>query len=42
MFLFSEGHLVDFSPVELVKLVRALFSDSELRARNINRILQGT
>jgi hypothetical protein len=41
MFLFQGGHLVDFSPQELVKLVRALFSDSPLRDNNIRKILQG-
>merc|ERR1711939_1136469 len=38
MFLFNEGHLVDFSASELSKLVRALFADSPLRRKNLESI----
>ncbi|GAA5851143.1 hypothetical protein JCM8547_004143 [Rhodosporidiobolus lusitaniae] len=41
LFLFDHGHLVDFSPQEIVKLIRALFSDSPLRNRNIEKVLKG-
>ncbi|GAA6011922.1 hypothetical protein JCM10207_003430 [Rhodosporidiobolus poonsookiae] len=41
LFLFDHGHLVDFSPQEIVKLIRALFSDSPLRNRNIEKVLRG-
>lgn len=41
MFLFNEGHLVDFSSTELTKLVRALFSESQLRTRNLETIARG-
>ncbi|GAA5945607.1 hypothetical protein JCM1841_003914, partial [Sporobolomyces salmonicolor] len=41
LFLFDHGHLVDFSPQEIVKLIRALFADSPLRNRNIEKVLQG-
>ncbi len=40
-YLFEEGALVDFEIEELVKLVRALFADTPLRANTINRLLQG-
>ncbi|KAI0773308.1 hypothetical protein BD413DRAFT_541034 [Trametes elegans] len=40
-YLFEEGALVDFEINELVKLVRALFADTPLRANTINRLLQG-
>ncbi|KAI0629379.1 hypothetical protein C8Q77DRAFT_1202629 [Trametes polyzona] len=40
-YLFEEGALVDFETEELVKLVRALFADTPLRANTINRLLQG-
>ncbi|GAA99492.1 uncharacterized protein L969DRAFT_47774 [Mixia osmundae IAM 14324] len=39
MFLHQEGHLVDFSKQELVALVRALFSESPTRQKNIEAIL---
>ncbi|KAI9062498.1 hypothetical protein FKP32DRAFT_1666937 [Trametes sanguinea] len=39
-YLFEEGALVDFEIDELVKLVRALFADTPLRANTINRLLQ--
>ncbi|GAA5988600.1 hypothetical protein JCM5350_005762 [Sporobolomyces pararoseus] len=41
LFLFDHGHLVDFSPQEIVRLIRALFSDSPLRNRNVEKILAG-
>lgn len=41
MYLFNEGHLVDFSSTELSKLVRALFADSQLRQRNLETIARG-
>jgi centromere/kinetochore protein ZW10 len=41
MFLFEEGHLVDFSSTELIKLVRALFAESPNRARAIDTIRAG-
>lgn len=41
MFLFNEGHLVDFSSTELTKLVVALFSDSQLRQKNLETIARG-
>ncbi|CDO69756.1 hypothetical protein BN946_scf184766.g1 [Trametes cinnabarina] len=40
-YLFEEGALVDFEIDELVKLVRALFADTPLRASTISRLLQG-
>ncbi|KAH9893391.1 hypothetical protein C8Q73DRAFT_746134 [Cubamyces lactineus] len=40
-YLFEEGALVDFEIDELVKLVRALFADTPLRANTINRLQQG-
>ncbi|BGP32042.1 ribosome bioproteinsis protein ytm1 [Rhodotorula toruloides] len=39
MFLFDHSHLVDFSPQEIVKLIRALFADSPLRNQNIEKII---
>ncbi|KAK4048008.1 ribosome biogenesis protein ytm1 [Microbotryomycetes sp. JL201] len=41
MFLFDDGHLVDFEPSAIAKLVRALFSESPLRQQNLARIMQG-
>lgn len=41
MFLFDNGHLVDFAPAEVAQLVRALFADSPLRARNLEHIMRG-
>ena len=38
LFLFDHGHLVDFTPQEIVRLVRALFADSPLRNRNIEKV----
>ena len=40
-YLFEEGALVDFELDELVKLVRALFADTPLRANTINKFLAG-
>ena len=33
MYLFAEGHLTDFSANELIALIRALFSDTPVRAK---------
>ncbi|PFH51800.1 hypothetical protein AMATHDRAFT_46783 [Amanita thiersii Skay4041] len=38
-YLFEEGALVDFSVDELVRLVRALFADTNLRTNTITKIL---
>lgn len=40
-YLFEEGALVDFEVDELVRLVRALFADTNLRTITINKLLQG-
>lgn len=40
-YLFEVGALVDFSADELVRLVRALFADTNLRTTTINKILAG-
>ena len=40
-YLFEEGGLVDFEIDELVKLVTALFSDTPLRAKTIQRLQRG-
>ncbi|GJE98094.1 hypothetical protein PsYK624_143160 [Phanerochaete sordida] len=40
-YLFDEGALVDFEIGELVRLVRALFADTPLRANTIHRLQQG-
>ena len=40
-YLFEEGALVDFEIEELVKLVKALFADTQLRASTINKLQQG-
>ena len=40
-YLFEVGALVDFSTDELVRLVRALFADTNLRTATINKILAG-
>ncbi|KIY51849.1 hypothetical protein FISHEDRAFT_36158 [Fistulina hepatica ATCC 64428] len=40
-YLFEEGALVDFETDELVRLVRALFADTPLRANTIQTIEQG-
>jgi centromere/kinetochore protein ZW10 len=40
-YLFEEGALVDFTIDELVRLVRALFADTPLRATTISKLLGG-
>lgn len=40
-YLFDEGALVDFEIDELVKLVRALFADTPLRAKTLDKIMGG-
>ncbi|KAK0466988.1 Centromere/kinetochore Zw10-domain-containing protein [Desarmillaria tabescens] len=40
-YLFEEGALVDFEVDELVRLVRALFADTNLRTITVNKLLQG-
>ena len=40
-YLFEEGALVDFEIDELVKLVKALFAETPLRANTINKLQQG-
>ncbi|KAG7445004.1 uncharacterized protein BT62DRAFT_951320 [Guyanagaster necrorhizus] len=40
-YLFEAGALVDFEVDELVRLVRALFADTNLRTITINKLLQG-
>ena len=40
-YLFEEGALVDFDVEELVKLIRALFADTPLRANTINKLMEG-
>jgi len=39
MWMYQEGHLSEFSKQEIVGLIRALFADSHLRAKNIDLIL---
>ncbi|PLW58701.1 hypothetical protein PCANC_00261 [Puccinia coronata f. sp. avenae] len=39
MWMYQEGHLSEFSQQEIVGLIRALFADSHLRAKNIDLIL---
>ncbi|KAK4698605.1 hypothetical protein P7C70_g7668, partial [Phenoliferia sp. Uapishka_3] len=41
LFLFDHRHLVDFSIDEISRLVRALFSDSPVRAKNLEHISRG-
>jgi protein transport protein DSL1/ZW10 len=41
MYLFEERALVDFNVDEIVKLVRALFADTPLRANAINKLTAG-
>lgn len=38
MYLFDEGILVDFSREEVIRLIRALFSESAARQQNIDKI----
>ncbi|KAG1807901.1 hypothetical protein EV424DRAFT_1426650 [Suillus variegatus] len=40
-YLFEEGALVDFGVDELVKLVRALFADTPLRTKTLDKIMGG-
>ncbi|KAL5513152.1 YTM1_2 [Sanghuangporus vaninii] len=40
-YLFDEGALIDFSVDELVRLVRALFADTPLRANTIAKLQRG-
>ncbi|KZV94585.1 hypothetical protein EXIGLDRAFT_645072 [Exidia glandulosa HHB12029] len=40
-YLFDEGALIDFETEELVKLIRALFADTPLRANAITKISAG-
>ncbi|KAG8983078.1 hypothetical protein FRB93_007669 [Tulasnella sp. JGI-2019a] len=40
-YLFDEGALVDFEADELVRMVQALFADTPLRARTIDKISAG-
>lgn len=37
--MHEEGMLSEFSTGEIVNLVRALFSDSPLRSKNIDKLL---
>lgn len=41
MFLFDNRFLLDFTPQELVRLLRALFADSPQRDAAVKRVLQG-
>ncbi|KAF8216598.1 hypothetical protein K438DRAFT_1797518 [Mycena galopus ATCC 62051] len=40
-YLFDSGALVDFEIDELVRLVRALFADTQLRTNTINKLIAG-
>jgi protein transport protein DSL1/ZW10 len=40
-YLFETGALVDFQVDELVRLVKALFADTQMRTNTINKILGG-
>jgi len=40
-YLFEEGALVDFEIDELVVLVKALFADTPLRTKTIDKIMNG-
>lgn len=40
-YLFDEGALIDFTVDELARLVRALFADTPLRTRTIEKISAG-
>ncbi|KAG1770673.1 hypothetical protein EDD22DRAFT_977060 [Suillus occidentalis] len=40
-YLFQEGALVDFKVDELAKLVRALFADTPLRTKTLDKIMGG-
>lgn len=41
-YLFENGALVDFTPDELIGLLKALFADSEKREKAIERIERGS
>ncbi|ODQ51728.1 hypothetical protein SAICODRAFT_20390 [Saitoella complicata NRRL Y-17804] len=41
MYLFREGALIDFEREELIRLIEALFADTEVRRRNIGEIRRG-
>lgn len=40
-YLFDEGALIDFEIDELVRMVQALFAETPLRARTIEKISAG-
>lgn len=40
-YLFESGALIDFSVEEVATLIRALFSDTSLRASTIDKVLKG-
>ncbi|TDL23641.1 hypothetical protein BD410DRAFT_768181 [Rickenella mellea] len=40
-YLFDEGALIDFKVEELARLIKALFSDTPLRANTIARVMRG-
>lgn len=40
-YLFENGALIDFTPDELIGLLKALFADSEKREKAIERIERG-
>jgi len=40
-YLFENGALIDFTPDELISLLKALFADSEKREKAIERIERG-
>lgn len=40
-YLFEEGALVDFQVEELVRLVQALFADTQLRTNTIQKLVGG-
>jgi hypothetical protein len=37
---WDAGHLIDYEPVELSRLIEALFADTPLRAATISKILR--
>lgn len=40
-YLFDEGALIDFEVDELVKLIKALFAETPLRANTIAKLQRG-
>lgn len=40
-YLFDNGALIDFSVDEIATLLRALFSDTALRASTIDKVMRG-